>query len=102
MSDMTDTRTVVFNDAHGGFGLSREALHRLRALGNEHALAETDIGERWPDSEHVREPNLICDSFLNDIPRDDPHLLMMCDVTHAFPRRLRMWGNERSDRAGRA
>lgn len=48
---------IVINKCYGGFGLSREAFHRLRALGNEHALAEVDIGEPWDkDKPHdVRE-----------------------------------------------
>lgn len=68
--------TVLICDTYGGWGLSREALHRLRALGSEHALAETDEGECWPNSDKVREASSLT-SYLSDIPRDDPLLLQV-------------------------
>lgn len=65
---------VVINRCWGGFGLSRSALHELRKLGNQCALEETDIGERWDkDKPLVREKYL--DSFCSGINRSDPQLV---------------------------
>lgn len=69
-----EKRTVLICCSYGGWGVSRAALHRLREIGNKHALAETDIGECWPGSDNARTEGL-CDSFLREIPRDDPQLL---------------------------
>lgn len=68
---------VVINKCYGGFGLSREALHELRKMGHKAALAETDIGEKWPDSNEIREQFL--DSFLKEIDRNDPMLLELIE-----------------------
>lgn len=64
---------VVINNQYGGFSLSRKALHALRAMNNKYALEETDIGEKWKDTGEVRTG--WSDSFLRDIPRDDPDLI---------------------------
>lgn len=50
---------------------------RLRELGCKAALEETDIGEKWKDSDKVRKPFL--DSFCHRIARDDPLLLQVLD-----------------------
>lgn len=73
---------IVINCDYGGFGLSRKALHALRAMGNTHALKETDIGEKYPSSDYVRERVLTdtdSDSFLYSIPRNDPDLIKIVE-----------------------
>jgi len=69
---------VVLNRCYGGFGVSREALHRLRELGSSHALEETDVGEAWKGSGEVRKDQLI-QSFLVSIPRDDKLLVQVVE-----------------------
>ncbi len=56
--------------------MSRTALHRLREMGNKHALEETDIGEKWPGSDEVKGDYF---SFLDDIPRDDLQLVAVVE-----------------------
>lgn len=69
---------IVINACFGGFGVSRKGLHRLRELGSQHALDETDIGEQWSDSSEVRDDHY--DSFLSGtIPRDDPLLAQVVE-----------------------
>lgn len=67
---------VVINGCYGGFSLSRKALHQLRELGNEHALADVDWGEKYSDgsvnSYHYN-------GFLRSIPRDDPQLVQVVE-----------------------
>jgi len=76
---MTDqVRKVVINACYGGFGLSREAFLFLRGLKHPMALAEPDIGEKWPDWDEVRSDFLT--SFLRDIPRDDPLLVAAVEM----------------------
>lgn len=70
---MDQTRKVVINATHGGFGLSRAAFLRLRELGQAEALAEADIGEPWADGSGPRAASGLV-SFGDDIPRDDPLL----------------------------
>ena len=71
---------VVISKSYGGFGLSRKALHALREMKNVYALKETDIGEAYSDG-YVRESMLRdeFDSFLRDIPRDDPDLVKVVE-----------------------
>lgn len=69
------TQKILICDVHGGFGLSREALHRLRDQGHALALAETDVGEMYADGSGPRGET--SHSFLRAIPRDDPALLAL-------------------------
>lgn len=75
------TMKIVINNCYGGFGLNRKALHRLRELGEETAIDETDIGEQWADGSGVRESYL--DSFCSDIPRDSVLLLQVTEEMDA-------------------
>jgi hypothetical protein len=68
---------VVICTCHGGFGLSREALHRLRELGNRAALEETDVGEKWPGSDKARDDEY--NSFLRKIARNDEQLVQVVE-----------------------
>lgn len=68
---------IVVNKCFGGFGLSRFAFLELRKMGNKYALKETDIGEKWKNSNEVRDKYL--DSFLSDIPRDDKDLVAIVE-----------------------
>lgn len=68
---------VVYNGCFGGFSVSRAALHRLRELGNKCALEETDLGEKWPDSDEVK--NLDYNSYCREIERTDPNLLRVVE-----------------------
>ena len=73
---------IVISNCYGGFGVSRVALHRLREMGNKHALKETDIGEEWPHSDLEKEHKArkdSYDSFLDDIPRDDPQFVAVVE-----------------------
>src|SRR5687767_9236468 len=68
---------IVINKCYGGFGLSRKALHELRKMGNEYALAEIDIGEYWPNSKMKRSKNL--ENFCSEIPRNDEQLISVVE-----------------------
>jgi hypothetical protein len=73
---------LVISKSYGGFGLSRKALHVLREMKNVYALKETDIGEKYADSDHIRETvysGANHDSFVDDIPRDDPDLIKIVE-----------------------
>jgi len=67
---------IVINKCFGGFGLSRKALHRLRELGCEAAIAETDIGETYPHTNNVRK-KFLGESFLIEISRYDELLIQV-------------------------
>jgi hypothetical protein len=73
-----DVKKVVICDEHGGFSLSRAAFIKLRELGNEHALAEPDIGEMWPDGSGPRKSYGV-EGFGRDIPRTDPGLVAVVE-----------------------
>jgi hypothetical protein len=76
------TLKLVISKSYGGFGLSRKALHVLREMKNVHALKETDIGEKYPDGVYIREAiftDTSNNSFLDDIPRDDPDLIKIVE-----------------------
>jgi hypothetical protein len=62
---------VVINACYGGFSLSDEATLELRKLGNECALREVMIGEKWPNGEACT----IGDSNCRQIARDDAQLI---------------------------
>ena len=86
---------VVINACYGGFSLSRAAFLRLRELGNEYALKEPDYGEYWSDgSGPLRESPMGMESFLYDIPRDDPQLVQvveeMGEKAYGSPAKLRV------------
>lgn len=63
---------IVINTRHGGFSVSRMALHRLRALGDPTALREVDVGEFYEDGS---KSTSTYESYCRDIPRDSPRLL---------------------------
>ncbi len=67
---------IVINKCYGGFGLSRKALHRLRELGCAAAIAETDIGEKYPGTDDVRK-KFLGESFLGNISRYDELLIQV-------------------------
>lgn len=67
---------VVINKCYGGFGLSRKALHRLRELGCKEAIEETDLGEKYPGTNDVRE-KFLGESFLGEIPRNSELLIQV-------------------------
>ena len=69
---------VVINTCYGGFGVSREALHRLRELGEETALKEN----------YMR----FHESYCDEIPRDSSLLIQvigeLCDAANGSLARL--------------
>ena len=72
-------KIVINTWDEGGFGLSREALHELRKLGNQDALEEIDIGEPWVGTKELRRELKGADDFLWDIRRDDPDLIRVIE-----------------------
>ena len=72
---------IVINNQYGGFSVSREALLRLRDLGEKTALSETDYGEMFEDGSGPRKPfgqNSEGD-FCRSIPRDSPELVQVVE-----------------------
>lgn len=70
---------IAINTAHGGFGLSRTAFHRLRDMGHPVALKETDIGDFYPDGSGPRTSLFGMDGFCRTIDRDDPMLIQIVE-----------------------
>lgn len=70
-------KKIVINKCFGGFGISRAAFLRLREMGNEYAIAEADVGEMYDDGSGPRSD--YCDSFGDDIPRDDPDMVAVVE-----------------------
>jgi hypothetical protein len=67
--------TSYGNDSDGGFCLSHAAFLRLRELGQEDALRETDLGAYWPQGTSLHEPRL--NRCGVHIPRDDERLVQV-------------------------
>lgn len=70
-------RKVVINKSFGKFCMSYKAFLRLRQLGQNEALQETDHGAYWPDAATPREPSLNRCGHL--IPRDDKNLVQVVE-----------------------
>ncbi len=70
---------IVINKCYGGFGLSRVAFLRLRALDHPVALSEPDIGEPWGDEPNGRTRPTWHDAFCNRIDRADPQLIAIIE-----------------------
>lgn len=68
---------VVINTCHGGFSLSRAAFLRLRELGEETALNETDVGEYYDDGSGPREDYY--EAFCREIPRNSDLLVKVVE-----------------------
>lgn len=51
-------RKIVINTSYEPFCVSHKALLRLRKLGQQQALQETDVGAYWPKAATSREPSL--------------------------------------------
>jgi len=54
----TDMRKMIINKSYDAFSVSHKAFIRLRELGQQEALQETDRGAYWPASATPREPSL--------------------------------------------
>jgi hypothetical protein len=75
------SQRIVVNHCYGGFGISREAMLRLRELGCKAALDETDIGEVWKGNPDGKMRESFLNSFCRCIERNDPLLLqVMCEL----------------------
>lgn len=71
-----ETRKIVINRYYGGdFGLSAEAVWRLRELGCEEARRVTLSGEVGPDGE-VMEYDV---GYMRSLRRDDPLLVRVVE-----------------------
>lgn len=70
-------RKVVINTGYDEFSVSYQAFVRLRALGQQEALRETNRGEYWPIAAGPREPSLNqCGKLM---PRDDEKLVQVVE-----------------------
>lgn len=70
-------RKIVINTGYDKFSVSYQAFMRLRALGQQEALEETNRGEYWPTAAGPREPSL--NQCGNLIPRDDQKLVQVVE-----------------------
>jgi hypothetical protein len=70
-------RKIVINKSFEKFCVSYKAFLRLRQLGQQEALQETDRGAYWPVAATPREPRLNQCGHL--IPRDDEHLVRVVE-----------------------
>ena len=70
-------RKIVINKSFDSFCVSYQAFKRLRALGQQEALQETDLGTYWPLAASPREPKLNQCGKL--IPRDDQKLAQVVE-----------------------
>ncbi|MDK2742342.1 MAG: hypothetical protein H8K03_06785 [Nitrospira sp.] len=66
-------KQIVINRSYDQFCISHKALVRLRELGQQEALNETDTGAYWPQAAGPREPSL--NQYGKLIPRDDEKLV---------------------------
>ncbi len=66
---------IVINKSHGEFCLSHQAFLRLRELGQQDALQETDPALYWPLSAPPQDPDFNQCGRL--IPRDDLKLVQV-------------------------
>ena len=70
-------RNIVINKSYNPFCVSHKALLRLRELGQEQAIQETDLGAYWPKAARPREPSL--NQYGVMIPRDDEKLVRVVE-----------------------
>jgi hypothetical protein len=70
-------RKIIINKSYDEFSVSHMAFVRLRELGQQQALQETDQGAYWPEAERPREPSLNQCGKL--IPRDDETLVQVVE-----------------------
>src|SRR5438093_10299551 len=70
-------KKIVINKSYDKFCVSHEAFLRLRELGQQDALKETDLGAYWPAAATPREPSLNQCGKL--IPRDDLKLAQVVE-----------------------
>ena len=70
-------KKIVINKSVERFCLSHKAFLKLRELGQQEALQETDPGAYWPEASGPREPRLNQCGAL--IPRDDPKLVRVVE-----------------------
>jgi hypothetical protein len=70
-------KKIVINKSYDKFSLSHDAFTRLRELGQQDALKETDLGAYWPEAATPREPSLNQCGLL--IPRDDLKLAQVVE-----------------------
>ena len=70
-------KKIVLNRSYGKFSVSHKAFLRLRELGQQHALQESDPGAYWPQAATPREPSLNqCGQI---IARDDLKLVQVVE-----------------------
>lgn len=67
---MSSTKKVVINKCFGGFGVSKEAIVKLREMGNVVAMGETLAGEVYDDGE-----DCTISGSCRDISREDGDLI---------------------------
>lgn len=72
---------IVINKSYEQFCVSHKAFLRLRELGQQEALRETDHGVYWPHAATPREPSLNQCGAL--IPRDDEKLVRVVEELRA-------------------
>jgi hypothetical protein len=70
-------KKIVINKSYGKFSVSHQAFLRLRELGQQDALKETDPGAYWPEAATPKEPSLNQCGIL--IPRDDLKLVQVVE-----------------------
>ena len=70
-------KKIVINKSYGKFSVSHQAFLRLRELGQQDVLKETDLGAYWPEAATPREPSLNQCGKL--IPRDDLKLAQVVE-----------------------
>jgi hypothetical protein len=74
-------KKIVINKSYEKFSVSHQAFARLRELGQQDALKETDLGAYWPEAATPREPSLNQCGIL--IPRDDEKLVRVVEELRA-------------------
>ena len=74
-------KKIVINKSYEEFCVSHKAFLRLRELGQQEALQETDRGVYWPQAAAPREPSLNQCGQL--IPRDDAKLVRVVEELRA-------------------
>ncbi|MDZ4853733.1 MAG: hypothetical protein SGJ26_02540 [Nitrospirota bacterium] len=70
-------KKIVINKSYDKFCVSHQAFTRLRELGQQDALTETDLGAYWPEAATPNEPSLNQCGKL--IPRDDLKLAQVVE-----------------------
>lgn len=70
-------KKIVINRSYDRFCVSHKAFVRLRELGQQEALKETDRGAYWPRAAGPREPSL--NQYGELIPRDDEMLVRVVE-----------------------